>query len=342
MTPILPTTYTTVTLRERPKADIIPGSTFTTDISNKTPSSDHLRDGQLLLQTLYLSLDPAMRGWLNPTRSYIPPVEIGAVMRGASVCRVLASRSSKFNKGELILTNNAGWAEYAVVADKHAEKVQDTGESLQRNAIDSLSVLGLTGLTAYFGILRVGEVKKGDTVIVSGAAGATGSVVGQIAKLKGAYVIGIAGGKDKCSWLTSELGFDEALDYKNGNFEKDFRAATKGRLIDVFFDNVGGEILDLALSRAAPFSRFVICGGISHMRIKMQGFIVFDFEKEYESARKEMAGWLREGKLKRKETIVKGGLKNAEEALVGLYKGSNTGKLLVEVAPIVEDGKAKL
>jgi NADPH-dependent curcumin reductase CurA len=194
-----------------------------------------------------------------------------------------------------------------------------------------------------FGILDVGKVKSGDFVVVSGAAGATGSVVGQIAKIKGATVLGIAGSDDKCKWLISELGFDNALNYKDPNFAKNFRAATKNQLIDVFFDNVGGEVLDLALSRAKEHSRFVICGAISQynskkpvgprnfsmvisMRIRMEGFIVFDYEKQYPQAQKELAQWLAEGKLKRQETIIKGGITKMPEALRSLYEGVNTGK----------------
>jgi NADPH-dependent curcumin reductase CurA len=202
----------------------------------------------------------------------------------------------------------------------------------------------MTGLTAYFGLLDVGKVKAGDFVVVSGAAGATGSIVGQIAKIKGATVLGIAGSDEKCSWLKSELGYDDALNYKDPQFAKKFRAATKN-LIDVFFDNTGGEVLDLALGRAKPHARFVMCGGISQynagtgkaegpknylmivsMRIRMEGFIVFDYEKQYAEARKELSQWLAEGKLKRKETIVKGGLAKAEQALVDLFQGVNTGK----------------
>jgi NADPH-dependent curcumin reductase CurA len=202
---------------------------------------------------------------------------------------------------------------------------------------------GLTGLTAYFGLLDVGKVKAGDFVVVSGAAGATGSVVGQIAKLKGATVLGLAGTDDKCAWLVNELGFDSALNYKDADFQKKFRAATKN-LIDVFFDNVGGDILDMALARAKPHSRFIMCGGISQynagsaqkgpknylmivsMRIRMEGFIVFDYEKQFPEARKELTQWLAEGKIKRKEFIVKGGLAVADKALVDLYKGVNTGE----------------
>ena len=204
----------------------------------------------------------------------------------------------------------------------------------------------MTGLTAYFGILDVGKVKAGDFVVVSGAAGATGSVVGQIAKLKGARVLGIAGSDDKCAWLKNELGFDDAINYKDPKFAANFRKATKS-FIDVYFDNVGGEILDLALSRAKEHARFVMCGGISQynaasgeaqgpknylmivaMRIRMEGFVVFDYASQYGKARKELAQWLAEGKIKRKETIIKGGLKNAEQALVDLYKGVNTGEFI--------------
>lgn len=353
----LPSTQTIVTLAQRPQAEIVPGETFATNTAAPVPKLDELGDGQLLVKALYLSLDPAMRGWLNDTRSYIPPVQIGEVMRGASVCQVLTSKSQKFPAGQLVVTNNCGWQEYGIVADKHCTTVEDTGESTTRSAIDALSVLGLTGLTAYFGITRIGEVKAGDFVVVSGAAGATGSIVGQIAKLKGARVLGIAGGASKCAWLTNELGFDQALDYKSPTFARDFRAATKD-LIDIYFDNVGGDILDLALSRAKPHARFVMCGGISQynskeqkgpknylmivsMRIRMQGFIVFDFEREYPAARRELALWIKEGKIKRTETVVRGGLQKAEGALVDLFRGGNTGKMLVEVARLDTD-QAKL
>lgn len=197
-------------------------------------------------------------------------------------------------------------------------------------------------MTAYFGILEVGKVKAGDFVVVSGAAGATGSVVGQIAKLKGATVLGIAGSDDKVRWLKDELGFDDALNYKDQDFRQKFKEATKD-LIDMFFDNVGGEVLDLALSQAKPHSCFVICGAISQynsanpqgpknyrniisMRIRMEGFIVFDYAKQYPEARKQLSQWLEEGKIQRKETIVKGGLAKAQQALVDLYNGVNTGE----------------
>ncbi|KAF1829095.1 NAD(P)-binding protein [Decorospora gaudefroyi] len=344
--------YTSVHLAERPQDAVVAGKTFTPK-QQQIPPASSLKDGQVLFQTLYLSLDPAMRGWLNPTRSYIPPVEVGAVMRGSGIGIIVASKSKKFPVGTYA-TAMCGWSEYAVLAEKHVEPLD-----LPEGAVptDALGVLGMTGLTAYFGILDIGQVKAGDFVVVSGAAGATGSVVGQIAKLKGAKVLGLAGEDSKVQWLKEELGFDDALNYKDPEFQKKFRAATKG-LIDVYFDNVGGEILDLALSRAKSFARFVMCGAISEynkkkprgpsnylmiisMRIRMQGFVVFDFADRYAEARKQLAQWLSEGKLKRKETVIKGGITKAEEALVGLFEGKNTGKIMVQVAD-PEAAKAKL
>ncbi|KAI4181158.1 MAG: hypothetical protein LQ348_005068 [Seirophora lacunosa] len=250
-------TFKSVHLAERPKDSIIPGETFTLK-TGEAPKESDLKDGEVLFQSLYLSLDPAMRGWLNDTRSYIPPVQIGEVMRGAAVGVVKASKSDAFPVGSYA-TGTVGWTELAVMPSKQLEKVD-----IPRNGkiTDALGVLGLTGLTAYFGLLEVGKVKAGDFVVVSGAAGATGSVVGQIAKIKGATVLGIAGSDDKVRWLRDELGFDDALNYKDQDFPKKFKDATKD-LINVFFDNVGGEVLDLALSRAKPHARFVICGGPS-------------------------------------------------------------------------------
>jgi len=254
--------FTSIHLAERPTDAVIAGKTFTPK-QQEIPSASSLKDGEVLFQTLYLSLDPAMRGWLNPTRSYIPPVEIGAVMRGNGIGLIIASKSKKFPVGTYA-SGMCGWSEYAVLHEKHVESLD-----LPEGAVptDALGVLGMTGLTAYFGLLEIGQVKAGDFVVVSGAAGATGSVVGQIAKLKGAKVLGLAGEDSKVAWLKEELGFDDALNYKDPDFTKKFRDATKG-LIDVYFDNVGGEILDLALSRAKPFSRFVMCGAISEYNKK--------------------------------------------------------------------------
>jgi NADPH-dependent curcumin reductase CurA len=267
-------------------------------------------------------------------------------MRGLNVSRVVASKSPKVKAGDVIPTQS-GWVEYAVLPDKAIEPA--SSYPAVSHPADYLSAIGGTALTAYFGMLRIGEPKAGDTVVVSGAAGATGSVAGQIAKLKGARVVGIAGSDDKCRWLTEELGFDVAVNYKSPDFKAQFKAATPN-YIDVYFDNVGGDILDAALARAKEHARFVICGGISQynsatpqgpknfssvitMRIRMQGFIVLDYVREFAAARKELAAWVAEGKIKNKHTIIRGGLEAAEGALVGLYKGINTGKLLVEIKP---------
>ncbi|KIW90610.1 uncharacterized protein Z519_08393 [Cladophialophora bantiana CBS 173.52] len=347
-------TYKTVVLAKRPKDNVVPGETFRLVTNNPIPSAADLKDGEVLFETNYLSIDPAMRGWLNDTRSYIPPVKIGEIMRGGCIGTVKASRNPQFPVGSFA-TATVGWTEYKICRGNELQRVVvPRGGKLT----DGLSVLGMTGLTAYFGIIDVGKVKAGDFVVVSGAAGATGSVVGQIAKLKGATVLGIAGSEDKCRWLKEELGFDDALNYKDKDFFKKFRVATKD-LIDVYFDNVGGEILDMALSRAKEHARFVMCGGISQynsskpqgpknylmivsMRIRMEGFIVFDYAKEYPRALRDLAQWLSEGKIKRKETIVKGGLDQAENALRDLYKGVNTGKLLVEVKPVDDKLRASL
>jgi len=334
-------TYQSVVLAKRPTGLIVPGETFALKENPMFEEKD-VKDDQVLVETLYLSLDPAMRGWLNDARSYVPPVQIGEVMRGFAICKVLISKSSKFSVGDYV-TCTPGWREVAIMDAKDVTllEIPENGRPT-----DALGVLGLTGLTAYFGMKEIGEVKAGDFVVVSGAAGATGSVACQVAKLKGAKVLGLAGSDDKVKWL-KELGCDDALNYKSSDFVTQFKEKTKD-LIDVFFDNVGGDILELALSRAKPHARFVMCGAISQynsktpvgpknitmviaMRIKMQGFIVFDFASQYDAARKEIAQWLAEGKLQRKETIIKGGLKAAEKALLDLFQGINTGKLLVEV-----------
>ncbi|PNP40790.1 hypothetical protein TGAMA5MH_07230 [Trichoderma gamsii] len=332
-----------IVLAERPTGEIVPGTTFNQKIS-PAPTSADLKDGEILVEALYLSLDPAMRGWLNDVRSYVPPVQIGEIMRGASVCRVIASKSKQAAAGDYVC-GFTGWTQYAILRDGAFEP--SSNYPGLKEPKDMLSVLGMTGLTAWAGMTKIGEPKAGETVVVSGAAGATGSIAGQIAKINGSRVIGLAGSADKCKWLVEELGFDVALNYKDADFKEKFKEATPN-YIDVYFDNVGGEILDMCLARAKEHARFVMCGGISQynsskpqgpanisrvitMRIKMQGFIVFDYAKEYGVARKQLAQWVSEGKIKKTEHILTGGLKVAEQGLVDLYKGSNTGKLLVEV-----------
>ncbi|PSR81357.1 hypothetical protein BD289DRAFT_393584 [Coniella lustricola] len=342
-----------IVLAERPKGPVIPGQTFHQKYT-PIPSDADLKDGQILIETLYLSLDPAMRGWLDDVRSYVPPVPIGGVMRGSVIGRVLASKASgRAAVGDYVVAST-GWQEIAVAGPKDFETIGEimgsgNGSGLGKGVklTDLQGVLGLTGLTAYFGMETIAKVQPGETVVVSGAAGATGSVAGQMAKLAGAKVVGIAGSEEKCRWLEKELGFDVCLNYKDAEFRKKFKEATP-RYVDVFWDNVGGDILDMALARAAKNARFVMCGAISQynstdpkgprqiakvitQRVRMEGFIVFDHLQEYPAARKRLGQWLAEGKIKRQETIVKGGLKVAEKTLSELFKGGNTGKLLVEV-----------
>ncbi|KAK3376773.1 hypothetical protein B0T24DRAFT_656626 [Lasiosphaeria ovina] len=338
-----------IELAERPKGSIVPGQTFR-QRTVAAPTEADLKDGQLLLESLYLSLDPAMRGWLNDRRSYVPPVGIGEVMRGNAISRVIASKSAKARAGDIVVAT-IGFREVAILP----ETLVEPPFPLPPNGklTDLLGVLGPTGLTAYFGMTRIGQPRPGDTVVVSAAAGATGSVAAQIAKISGARVVGTVGSDEKVRWLKEELGLDEALNYKDPDFKTKFKEATPG-YIDVFFDNgrfpyLGGEQLDMALGRAKKNARFVMCGGISGynaespyglkasysqinissviaQRIRMEGFIVFDHIPEYPAARQQLARWLAEGKIQRKETVVPGGLAVAEGALSRLFQGGNTGK----------------
>ncbi|KAK1829363.1 hypothetical protein QBC39DRAFT_135027 [Podospora conica] len=341
-----------ITLAHRPTSGIIPNHTFA-PVTVPVPSPSSLAPGHLLLETLYLSLDPAMRGWIEDKRSYLPPVKIGAVMRAYGLARVLASTSSRAQPGDLV-AGTFGMAEVVVVPEALVEEV-NPATTPGGKVTDVLGVLGMTGLTAYFGMTKIGAPKAGETVVVTAAAGATGSVAAQIAKIAGARVVGIAGSEEKVRWLVEEVGVDVGLDYNDPEFKAKFARATPN-FVDVFWDNVGGEQLEMGLARANKFARFVMCGGISQynekekkgpknylaivsMRIKMQGFIVLDHVDEYAEARKQLAQWLSEGKIKRKETLIKGGLKNVEEAFECLFKGKNIGKLLLEVKAPEEASK---
>ncbi|KAJ5729261.1 uncharacterized protein N7483_003769 [Penicillium malachiteum] len=352
--------YKQILYNKAPKSAIDPTLNSGTFRVNTVPRPSNVPADKILVRVHYLSLDPAMRQWLTAKRSYIAPVELGAVMRGQGIAQVIevgTELSSKFKTGEWVVAYS-GWQEYALLGAKEVEKVSiPTGG----RPTDAMSVLGMTGLTAYFGMMEIGQPKTGDTVVVSGAAGATGSIAGQIAKIKGAKrVVGLAGSAEKCEFLVKELGFDAAINYKDPQWKKQLKEATP-EYIDVFFDNTGGEILDVCLARAARDSRFVICGAISQynvakpqgptsfmmvisQRVTIKGFIVFDYAKKYASALQELASWLSQGKLKRKEHIVRGGLERAPQALVDLYAGVNTGKMMVEVAPTSEalGPKAKL
>ena len=300
-------------------------------------------DGQVLVKTLYLSLDPAMRGWMNEGKSYIAPVEVGAVMRAGGIGRVVESNDANFKPGDFV-SATTGAQEYAVAPGKHLTKVDPRLAPLPV----FLSTLGMPGFTAYFGLLDVGKPQSGQTVLVSGAAGAVGAVVGQIAKIKGCRAVGIAGGADKCRYLTEQLGFDAAVDYKNTDVKKALRDVCPNG-VDVYFDNVGGDILDIALTRLARGARVVICGAISQYnntapvkgpanymsllvnRASMTGMVVFDYAPRYPEAVREMAGWMKEGKLKSREHIVDG-LQTFPETLQMLFSGDNTGKLVLKVA----------
>jgi NADPH-dependent curcumin reductase CurA len=255
-------TYKQVIYTTTPNPAINPSLTNGTFSIKTVPKPTNVPADKLLVRTHYLSLDPAMRQWLTAKRSYIAPVELGAVMRGQSIAQIItvgADLSSKFTSGDWVVAYS-GWQEYALLGAKEVEKVVLPPGG---RPTDAMSVLGMTGLTAYFGMTEVGFPKEGETVVVSGAAGATGMVAGQIAKIKGAKrVVGLAGSKDKCEFLVKELGFDVAINYKDADWKKQLKEATP-EYIDVFFDNTGGEILDACLARAARDSRFVICGAIS-------------------------------------------------------------------------------
>jgi NADPH-dependent curcumin reductase CurA len=302
-----------------------------------------LADGEVLVQVLYVSLDPAMRGWMNEGRSYVPPVAIGEVMRAATVGRVLDSRSDRFAAGDRV-SSWLGVQQYAVVGADALMKVDTELAPLPTY----LGALGMPGMTAYFGLLDIGQPKEGQTVVVSAAAGAVGSVVGQIAKRKGARAVGIAGGEQKCGWIVQELGFDAAIDYKSQDVADGLRRHCPDG-IDVYFDNVGGEILDAALARLARHARVVICGAISQYnnidsmrgpsnymsllvnRARMEGFVVIDYMGRYPEAMREMAGWIAEGKLHAREDVVEG-FERFPEALRKLFEGENVGKLVLKVA----------
>ncbi|HUZ29119.1 MAG TPA: NADP-dependent oxidoreductase [Solirubrobacteraceae bacterium] len=302
-------------------------------------------EGQLLVRNLYLSLDPAMRGWMSDAPSYIPPVQIGEVMRGGCVAEVVSSSAAGFAEGELVF-GMFGWQDYAVVDVAGPGPVSKLPEGLA--PIDALSALGWTSLTAYFGLEDVGKPEPGETVVVSGAAGATGSVVGQLAKLKGCRVIGIAGGPDKCAWLTDDLGFDGAIDYHAEDVSRRLKELCPDG-IHVFWDNVGGEILEAALNRLALHGRVVFCGAISGYndstpppgprnyinvlvrRARVEGFLVFDYVDQMPQALAALAPLVQSGQLRTREDI-REGLTSAPEALVDLFTGAHLGKLMVHIS----------
>jgi len=298
--------------------------------------------GEVLVRNEWLSLDPYMRGRMSDAKSYAKSTEIGEVMVGRTVGEVVESNDPNFKPGDKVLTP-LGWQLYGIASAKELTRI----DAKRAPASSYLGILGMPGITAWFGLLEIGQPKPGNTVVVSAASGAVGSVVGQLAKIKGCRVVGIAGGKTKCDYVVKDLGFDACVDYKAGNLLADLREhCPKG--VDINFENVGGMVLDTVLRVMNLHSRIVVCGLIAEYsatepygykmlrsvlvnRIKMQGMIVFDWKERYGEALKGLSGYLTEGKLKYRESIVEG-IDNAPKGLIALLKGDNFGKQLVKLA----------
>jgi NADPH-dependent curcumin reductase CurA len=298
-------------------------------------------EGQVLVKNLYLGFDPALKGWMENIGGYVAPTEIGEVMRGSGLGEVVASRAPAFAPGDKV-SGLVCWQDYATLPAKDLLKLEDD-DLLTAN----LGVLGTTGLTAFFGLKKIGKPFAGDTLVVTGAAGATGSVVGQIGKIAGCRVVGVAGGPAKCAWLVDELGFDAAVDYKAGDVRDQLRAAAPDG-VDVLWDNVGGPVFNTLLAQLAMHARVVVCGGISRYelgqmpagpenyfnlifkRASMEGFILSDFAPEFPWARSRLTAWIRGGQLRFKEDI-QNGLENAPTTLKRLFEGQNFGKQLLKL-----------
>jgi hypothetical protein len=306
-------------------------------------------EGGVLIQTLALSLDPAMRGWMNEGKSYIPPVAIGEVMRAGGIGVVVASRNPGFAAGDHV-TGGPGVQEYWAVAGDQVKRSGLAKIDLRMGTVSQwLNVLGMPGMTGYFGLMDVGQPQAGETLVVSGASGAVGQTVGQLAKIKGCRVVGIAGGPAKCEWVVKELGFDACIDYKNGSVKDGLKQHCPGG-VDIYFDNVGGEILDTVLTRINKRARIIICGAISQYnnttpvqgpknylsllvnRARMEGIVVFDYADRYHLAVAEMAGYLKDGRMKSREDVVEGGVAAFPATLPKLFSGENFGKLVLQVA----------
>ena len=306
-------------------------------------------EGGVLVKVLALSLDPAMRGWMNEGKSYIPPVGIGEVMRAGGIGQVVASKNPAFAVGDHV-TGSPGVQEYWVVPAEHFKRAGLAKIDLRAGSLTQwMNVLGMPGMTGYFGLMDVGQPKPGETVVISGAAGAVGQTVGQLAKIRGCRAVGIAGGPAKCEWVVKELGFDACIDYKAGPVKEGLKAhCPQG--VDIYFDNVGGEILDDVLARLARKARIIICGAISQYnnttpvqgpknylsllvhRARMEGIVVFDYADRYHLAIAEMAGYLKDGRMKSREDVVQGGVAAFPATLPKLFSGENFGKLVLEVA----------
>jgi NADPH-dependent curcumin reductase len=304
--------------------------------------------GQMLLRTIYLSLDPYMRGRMNAGASYAPALEVGEVMVGGSVCAVVASNLPEYQPGELVVASG-GWQEYALSDGEGVQKVDPALGPISY----ALGVLGMPGLTAYTGLLNIGEPKPGETLVVAAASGAVGSVVGQIAKIKGCRAIGIAGGAPKCRFVKEELGFDDCLDHRQPDLAQRLKEASPNG-IDIYFESVGGAVFDAVLPLLNNFARIPVCGLIAHYnatelpagpdrlpllmqhilvkRLAFEGFIVFDYASQLAAFSSDMGNWLREGRVRYREDITDG-LENAPRELIGLLKGENFGKKIIRVSP---------
>lgn len=312
-----------------------------------TGTLQDLGPNEVLIRNIYLSLDPTNRIWMNDVAQYMPPVQIGEVMRGLGIGKVEQSNNKKFKVGQYV-SGLLGWQDY-VITDGEGAFPLTTLPKLPGLSLTAMAgAAGMTGLTAYFGLLEVGKPKKGETLVVSAAAGAVGSIVGQIGKLKGLTVIGIAGGEEKCQWLRNELGFDEAVDYKHPDWKGKLKDLTPNG-IDINFENVGGDIMETVYSRMNLYGRVVLCGLISGYndaddskyrlsvapalmkRLRIEGFIITDFGSKMQEAATELVMWMAQGKIKHRETIVDG-LENTPETLNQLFDGGNIGKLLIKVS----------
>ena len=305
-------------------------------------------DGGVLVKTLALSLDPAMRGWMNEGKSYIAPVGIGEVMRAGGIGQVIASKNPAFAVGDTV-SGSPGVQEYCLVSAAEVKRSGLFKIDLRLGTMTQwLNVLGMPGMTGYFGLMDVGQPQPGETVVVSGAAGAVGQTVGQLAKIKGCRVVGIAGGSAKCAWVVKELGFDACIDYKSGDVKAGLKEhCPKG--VDIYFDNVGGDILDAVLTRINRKARIIICGAISQYnnttpvqgpanylsllvnRARMEGIVVFDYAERFPVAVAELAGYLKDGRMNSKEDVVTG-LNTFPETLLKLFNGENFGKLVLQIA----------
>ncbi|MCM3111728.1 NADP-dependent oxidoreductase [Lederbergia lenta] len=328
-----------IILAKRPEG--MPDSDTFSFIDKEIPSIDN---GEVLIHTLYVSVDPYMRGRMADVKSYVPPFPVGEVLEGGVIGEINESKSPHFKKGDFVL-GSLGWELYSVANEKAVRKIDPSVAPITTY----LGVLGMTGLTAYFGLLDIGKPQAGETVVVSGAAGAVGSIVGQIAKIQGARVVGIAGTDEKVQLLKEKLGFDEVINYKTEkNIEKAIETACPNG-VDVYFDNVGGDISDAVMQHLNNFARIPVCGAISSYnkteadigprvqsklvktRSLMKGFLVGDYSNQVTEAAEQLGKWLSEGKLQYEETIIEG-FENIPEAFIGLFEGTNKGKLLVKVA----------